>query len=584
MKEESKKRSPFLIGVGIILLFIGGGIYTTSFFKSEVISQQKEKLATEIDLLTPFLVENNQLKVDEQRLDESIQANERLTLLDTEGQIIYDSSHQALAKGTREKRPEIKSILEHKEKIGASIRESDTVKSKFIYVAKPIYEKQQFLGILRLSEEYTGVSKSLERFKRQLVGVFLLLAFALLVMYYFLMKQSRKPIQFILPILRDAIKNPNKKQKVVDAPSEWQALYETVYELMDETNTLYYRQKQDENKLHFLFENLDIGIFIFSEGLEVTLVNQVAEKLFPKNKKGSSVLVWLKEPQLQEMIREVMTSKQLVQSELQVLSPKFHELKIIIRPLILDPEKKEYVGIIYDVTDIRQIERVHEDFIGNISHELKTPTTSIMGFAETLLSGAKDDPEVTTQFLEIIETESHRLMSLIQNIMMLLKTKKDVYMLDEVSVSPKTVIEKELERFRFKLEAKQIEVQFDSVFSEELELPGNAFQLIVKNLIENAIEYTEDQGKIFIYLVEQNNEFIFTVEDTGIGISVEDQYRIFERFYRVSESRQRNTGGSGLGLSIVLHYVTILGGSVKLTSERYEGTTVIVRLPFKRER
>lgn len=251
---------------------------------------------------------------------------------------------------------------------------------------------------------------------------------------------------------------------------------------------------------------------------------------------------------------------------------------MIIR--ILESSTTEYVGIIYDVTEMKQIEKVHEDFISNISHELKTPTTSIIGFAETLLAGAKDDPNASEEFIQIIESEGKRLLALIQNIMMLLKTEKDIYMLDTVVSNPVTVIEEELERYLFKLSEKNIQVTFDSTLSKEVALPGNAFQLIVKNLIENAVEYTGENDSIFIYLKEMDDELILTVEDTGIGISDEDQKRIFERFYRVSQSRQRNTGGSGLGLSIVQHYTEILGGTIKLTSDLGEGTTVIVRIPM----
>ncbi len=153
-------------------------------------------------------------------------------------------------------------------------------------------------------------------------------------------------------------------------------------------------------------------------------------------------------------------------------------------------------------------------------------------------------------------------------------------MLDTVVSNPVTVIEEELERYLFKLSEKNIRVTFDSSLSKEVALPGNAFQLIVKNLIENAVEYTGENDSIFIYLKEMDDELILTVEDTGIGISDEDQKRIFERFYRVSQSRQRNTGGSGLGLSIVQHYTEILGGTIKLASDLGEGTTVIVKIPM----
>jgi two-component system phosphate regulon sensor histidine kinase PhoR len=573
-----KKLTPKLIVILVISLLVGGGLYTTYFFKQEVLNQQREKLSSEIDVLIPYLFDEGKLDLNEEKIDKSVENTGRLTILDKTGMILYDTSHKQTAKGTREKRSEIKEILVDGKEEGYAVRESTTLDEKLIYVSKAVFVDQELVGILRLSEKYTGVSQHLKQFQGYVLASLVVISGIILSMYFYILRQSRKPIQFILPILRNAIKNPEKKQDVVDAPSEWQELYQTVYELMDETKLLYYKQLQNEEKLAFLFENLDIGIFILNSDLEVVLANGVTEKLFASPKKSANYEEWFGHKKMNRLIKEAGSTKEQVQGDIHLKSPKNHELNVIIR--ILESSTTEYVGIIYDVTEMKQIEKVHEDFISNISHELKTPTTSIIGFAETLLAGAKDDPNASEEFIQIIESEGKRLLALIQNIMMLLKTEKDIYMLDTVVSNPVTVIEEELERYLFKISEKNIQVTFDSSLSKEVALPGNAFQLIVKNLIENAVEYTGENDSIFIYLKEMDDELILTVEDTGIGISDEDQKRIFERFYRVSQSRQRNTGGSGLGLSIVQHYTEILGGTIKLASDLGEGTTVIVKIPM----
>ncbi|HCM90474.1 MULTISPECIES: ATP-binding protein [Vagococcus] len=579
MSQKAKLITPRVIISLVVLLLVGGGLYTTYFFKAEVLNEQKEKLLSEIDILTPFLLKDSQLIINDNKLDQSIGTNERLTILDEKGVILYDSSHEKLAKGTREHRPEIREILEEHKTQGYSIRDSQTINDKMIYVAKGIYVDQELVGVLRLSERYTGITQSLRQFQWKVFLVLLIIGLIILSMYFYILKQNQQPIQFILPILRNAIQNPEKKQTVVDAPDEWQELYQTVYKLMDEANLLYYKQLQNEEKLAFLFENLDIGIFILNENLELVLANSVTENLFTKKRKQESFDSWFNHTKMNQLIKEAVSSKKQVQGDVRIKQPKQHDLNVIIR--ILESSTTEYVGIIYDVTDVKQIEKVHEDFISNISHELKTPTTSIIGFAETLLSGAKDDPEASEEFLKIIESEGQRLLVLIQNIMMLLKTEKDIYMLDTVVSHPETVIEEELERYQYKISQKKLKITFDSTIKREIQLPGNAFQLIVKNLLENAVEYTRNEDSIFIYLKEMDNELIFSIEDTGVGISEDDRKRIFERFYRVSQSRQRNTGGSGLGLSIVQHYAEILGGVVKLSSDLGEGTTVIVRVPIE---
>ncbi|UUV98970.1 sensor histidine kinase [Vagococcus luciliae] len=576
MKKLQKIVNPVWIVVIIIILVLIGGYYTTYFFKKDVIDQQTKQLSKEIDLLIPFVVQDNGLVLDEEKLDRSVGEHERLTVLDESGMILYDSSKESLAKGSRKNRPEVKQVLEEGKTEGVSIRDSQTVDEKLIYVAKLVYQNNQLIGVIRLSETYQGISQYVENFQRIVITIMALLFVAIFIMGYYIHRQSKKPIQFMLPILRQAIQNPEKKQKVIDAPGEWRELYQTVYKLMEETNLLYYKQLKNEETLQFLFENLDIGIFILNDRLELTLANQTIEEIFRKKWTITPYDEWFTEPTLNVLIKQAVETKEAVQGEIRIEKPRTQDLKIVIRQLSID--NNEYVGIIYDVTEVRQIEQVHEDFISNISHELKTPTTSIIGFSETLLAGAKDDPEASKEFLTIIEREAQRLMSLIQTILMLLKTEKDIYMMDSFVVHPNLVIEDEIDRYRYKAFDKDISVTFESAVGEDLVIPNDSFQIIVKNLLENAIEYSEEHGKIFIYLTQQNNEVTLKVEDTGIGISEEDQKWIFERFYRVSHSRQRNNGGSGLGLSLVKHYAEILGGRVKLVSELGEGTTVIVKI------
>lgn len=581
MKVGTRDVKPHVLVGFIFMLFLLGATYTTNFFKQEVIARQQQQLLSEINLLTPYLLDDKGLNVDGLKVEEGLEEQDRLTLLDNRGEIIYDSSHEKNAIGSRKERPEIKAILDGTELDSSSVRASDTIGDKYIYVAKAIYIGDNFVGIVRLSQKYTGITLQLRQFQRNLFSVFLLLSIAVISMYVYILRQNRKPIQFILPILKQAIKNPEKKLAVVDAPTEWQELYHTVYELMDENKALYNKRMQSEEKMHFLFEQLDIGMFILNDDLEIVMTNKAAEKLFGSTRQGPTYKEWLQQAKMIRFIEKAQREQRDIQGDIVIKRGGEHHINVAIR-LLTSGNKQEYVGILYDVTAIRQMELVHEDFISNISHELKTPTTSIIGFAETLLAGAKDEPEVLDDFLGIIEKEGQRLLALIENIMMLLKTEQDIHLLDTLNISPTQVIEEEIERYRYRSNKKNIDVVFDSSVTKKIDFPGNAFQLIVKNLLENAIAYTDTDGKILMYLKEQEDELVFTIEDTGVGIALEDQERIFERFYRVSASRQRYTGGSGLGLSIVQHYTEILNGTVKLVSDLGEGTTVIVRLPIEK--
>ncbi|WP_326716751.1 sensor histidine kinase [Vagococcus jeotgali] len=558
-----------------VMLFMTGSFYLNHLLKKDMIAQQTEQLSGEIDLLTPFLIDKDELVFNPEKLSQSLSGSERITVLSATGHVLYDSSHQVSLDVTRKNRPEIKGILEGEAKELTDIRDSQTVNTELLYVAKGIYVNDELIGVVRLAENYLGVSENIMSIQRSVTLILFILLLFMLILALYIYRQNKKPLDFILPILKEATQNPEKKQEIIEAPSEWRELYETVYELMDETNLLYYKQLQNKEKLYFLFNNLSIGIFILNQDLEITLANTVVEEWFQKKWKVESYETWISHKKLKQMIRLAVEGGEDVQGEIRVKRPKYRNLKVVIRPL--QSEKKEYVCMIYDVTEIRQMEKVHEDFISNISHELKTPTTSIIGFAETLLAGAKDDPDASVEFITIIEREGQRLLSLIQHIMMLLKTEKDLHVSDSLRTSPVSIIQEELKRYTHQMKKKQLDVSFDESVDSTILVSSQGFQIIVKNLLENAIEYSEESGKIFIYLTQSEDELIFKIEDTGIGISKEDQLRIFERFYRVSHSRQRNTGGSGLGLSLVQHYADLLGGYVKLSSDLGEGTTVIVR-------
>ena len=222
---------------------------------------------------------------------------------------------------------------------------------------------------------------------------------------------------------------------------------------------------------------------------------------------------------------------------------------------------------------------MRKDFVANVSHELKTPITSIKGFAETLLDGAAEEPEIRTQFLNIIFEESKRIEHLIEDLLVLSKLEKDEseinvehievdYMLDDIL----PVIEQQAQK-------KSIKIDVDIEPNITLEADEEKMKQILFNLLMNAISYTPEKGSVSVKINEEEDDVCFTVQDTGIGISEQDLPRIFERFYRVDKDRSRETGGTGLGLAIVKHIVEVHEGKIEVDSELGKGTTFKVYIP-----
>ena len=236
------------------------------------------------------------------------------------------------------------------------------------------------------------------------------------------------------------------------------------------------------------------------------------------------------------------------------------------------------VVVLHDVTELRRLERVRRDFVANVSHELKTPLTSIKGYVETLKNGAKEDPAVLNKFLDRIDANVGRLVELVQDIISLARAESQDVSLRQSAVNLSEVARSSLQSHEHAVSRKNISI--DSTFSENVVVKGDpeAMRQVLDNLIINAIQYTPEGGKVRVLVDRQGAEAVVAVQDTGVGIPSEHHARIFERFYRVDKHRSREDGGTGLGLSIVKHLVHSMNGRVSVSSEPGRGSTFLVQM------
>jgi two-component system phosphate regulon sensor histidine kinase PhoR len=231
---------------------------------------------------------------------------------------------------------------------------------------------------------------------------------------------------------------------------------------------------------------------------------------------------------------------------------------------------------------LKKLEQTRKDFVANVSHELKTPITSIKGFTETLLDGAKDDPQSLEAFLNIILIESDRLQTLIQDLLELSKIEQHRFKLDIKEIDLIAVLNEVMTILHKKAEEKGISLTFQPE-AENLLIEGDLFRLkqVFINVINNAIMYTPRDGDITIVIEEKEHKVRIKVVDTGFGIEKHEIPRIFERFYRIDKARSRNSGGTGLGLAIVKHLIEAHKGTVSVKSEVGKGSTFTITLKKK---
>ena len=331
-----------------------------------------------------------------------------------------------------------------------------------------------------------------------------------------------------------------------------------------------------------LFNSMLEGLLLLDRSRKIYLVNRAFKNLFglKTELRGKTVVEALRLHELDELIRRVEAEQQVLDYEIKL--PDLNERWLQVNAAIITNAAGERDGTILvfrDLTRLKQLERTREEFVANVSHELRTPLSLIKGYVETLLDGARDNPEVAERFLKIIERNSQRLDLLIQDLLTISALESEKIKLNLQPVALRALADKVLTDLHAKAENKNVEL-----FNELPELSANGdvnrLDQVLANLVDNAIKYGKPNGSVRVGGKKRADGVLeIFVRDDGPGIPVESLDRVFERFYRVDKARSRDQGGTGLGLSIVKHIVQAHGGEVRCESELGKGATFFFTVP-----
>ncbi len=331
-----------------------------------------------------------------------------------------------------------------------------------------------------------------------------------------------------------------------------------------------------------LFDSMLEGLLLLDRSRKIYLANRAFKNLFgvKTELRGKTVVEALRLHELDELLQRAETEKQVLDYEIKL--PDLSERWLQVNAAAITNAAGEREGTIlvfHDLTRLKQLERTREEFVANVSHELRTPLSLIKGYVETLLDGARDNPEVAERFLKIIERNANRLDLLIQDLLTISALESGRMKLELQPVDLKLLTEKVLTFLHTKAENKSV-----TLVNELPELTTNAdanrLDQVITNLVDNAIKYGRAEGAVIVggKKLDDGRLEIF-VRDDGPGIPPEALDRVFERFYRVDKARSRDQGGTGLGLSIVKHIVHAHGGEVRCKSELGQGATFFFTLP-----
>jgi len=335
----------------------------------------------------------------------------------------------------------------------------------------------------------------------------------------------------------------------------------------------------EKQQLELILAAMGQGVMVLDHDGRITLANSSLLRVLDtdRNLSGKTPLEVFRRPELENAVKAVLRGKPIETLEITVGNKRI--LQANVAPVTNAAGIRTSAVVVFnDMTEIRRAERMRRDFVANVSHEFKTPLTSIRGYTETLLSGAKEDPKIALEFLRIIERNAQNLEALVSDLLVLAKFEAELPVTRE-PFGLMFVIKEQIASRKNAIEDRGIQVRIDC---PDIQIHGDRSRLAtaLSNLIDNAIKYNKLGGQIQISADTRNGTLNLVVSDTGNGIPSEALPRIFERFYRVDKARARESGGTGLGLAIVKHAIESQGGTISVASRLGSGSTFTIRLPM----
>ena len=558
-----------LISFGFIAFFLDKKLEENALkdIKSSLVNQA---YLIETQIGAENLTKENTIFLDSLVKTLTKKINCRITVLNSRGKVLADSGKNSEEVSNMENHvdwPEIKTALSGL--IGDEIHYSRTLRIDMMYVALPIKDKEEAIGVLRLALPLSDLKEMLAAIRK---AIFFSLLFALglaFVLGSILTKTIIKPINKMIYVSHKFSQGDFSHKIFIDSKDELGELAATLNKMAQNMEDKISEIEVKNQHLVAILESMVEGIIVVDKASRIVSVNPTVENIFnisKKNLEGKIFLEAIRNNDILNIINVVLKKGKFTSCELTLMWPVQKIFQINASPIFEKGIVSGCLLVIHNMTEIRRLETMRRDFVANVSHELKTPLTSIKGFTETLLEGALDDKENNIHFLKIIQSHTERLNKLVDDLLSLSHLESKEIQLKKQASNLKEQAEQVIINFKSQLEKKAMGIKNELPQGVVINADRDRIEEVFTNLLDNAIKFSKDKGIIKIYGQEENGKIKIIIEDSGIGIPEKDIPRIFERFYRVDKARSRELGGTGLGLSIVKHIVELHGGNVGVES------------------
>jgi len=510
-------------------------------------------------------------------------SSSRITVILPSGTVICDSQEDPMRMDNHADRPEIIEALSTGS--GRAIRYSFTLGQNMMYVAVPVEVSGRTVAVLRTSIPITDIDESLNTvFTRIAIGGLVIVLIAAALSFWVARKVSR-PLEQIRRGAKRFAAGELQHKLPVSPVREIGGVAEAMNSMAGQLHDRIQAIVRQRNERDAILASMVEGVLAVDTDERLIGLNRAAARLFDitrEEARGKTIQEIVRNPALIEFIGRVFAQRESEEAEIVLHKGETRHLQA--HGTILRDAEDSGIGVLVvlnDITRIRRLEAVRRDFVANVSHELKTPVTSIKGFAETLVDGTIDNPAEAKRFVSIIARQADRLEAIIDDLLTLSRLEQEA---DEASIrmaeTPlRPILEAVVQACGVKAGEKDITIDIDCDDAVTARINGPLLEQAIINLVDNAVKYSDSGQTIKIDIEQKPDRITVNVTDYGTGITEEHLPRLFERFYRVDRARSRTLGGTGLGLSIVKHITNVHGGYPEVRSVIGRGSTFSIHLP-----
>lgn len=509
----------------------------------------------------------------------------RFTVLDAEGDVLADSHEDPRRMENHSARPEVLGASSaNGAGMGIDRRSSATVGLSMIYLALRVERERKLVGYVRVAAEIQTVREqvaSLRRWGLLLGGAALL---ATTGCTFLIVRRIVRPLERLAEGAAQFADDGAPRLVRVEGRDEVAVLGNTFNRMQESLAARWSELRRNNDRLEGMMRSMEEGVLALDAEERIVLANEASRRLLELgdgNVAGRRLWEATRVRALRDAFLETFPSGHASVKEFETTGVVRRVLTLRATRLPGDPSPGVMM-VLHDVSELRRLENLRRDFVANVSHELKTPLSSVKAYAETLRLGALDDPQHNRVFVERIEEQADRLHQLIMDLLHLARVESGQQAFDITRVPMRGMVESILKAHAATAASRQIELVCEpperaiAVRADE-----EGLRTILNNLVDNAIKYTPVGGRVTVRWRATETFATLEVQDTGIGIARQHHARVFERFYRVDKARSRELGGTGLGLAIVKHLAQAFGGSVGIESQVRQGSTFRVTLPLE---